>query len=185
MAITKRVDLSDAQVKALSSLVSGRISQNESVLDSHGRDESAFPPVRPSAVVTVHSTDEVSKVLAYCNGEGIPVVAFGVGSSLEGHVLPLFGGISLDLSEMDSIIKISPDDLTVTVQAGVKRMALNKKLSNDGLFFSVDPGADATIGGMTSTGAAGTTTVRYGSMRENVLKLTAVLADGTVIHAGR
>ena len=185
MAFTERVDLTDAQVQALSSLVSGRISQNESVLDAHGRDESAFPPVRPSAVVTVHSTEEVSQVLAYCNSEKIPVVAFGVGSSLEGHVLPLFGGISLDLSEMDKILAISPDDLTVTVQAGVKRMALNKKLANDGLFFSVDPGADATIGGMTSTGAAGTTTVRYGSMRENVLKLTAVLADGTVIHAGR
>jgi D-lactate dehydrogenase (cytochrome) len=120
MAITQRVDLSDAQVKALSSLVSGRISQNESVLDSHGRDESAFPPIRPSAVVTVHTTQEVSNVLAYCNEQKIPVVAFGVGSSLEGHVLPLFGGISLDLSEMDSILKISPDDLTVTVQAGVE-----------------------------------------------------------------
>jgi D-lactate dehydrogenase (cytochrome) len=185
MAFAQRVDLTDVQVKALSLLVDGRISQNESVLDAHGRDESAFPPIRPSAVVMVHSTEEVSKVLAYCNAEKIPVVAFGVGSSLEGHVLPLFGGISLDLSEMDSILKISPDDLTVTVQAGVKRVALNKKLANDGLFFSVDPGADATIGGMTSTGAAGTTTVRYGSMRENVLKLTAVLADGTVIHAGR
>ncbi len=185
MAFTERIDLSDAQVKVISSLVSGRISQNESVLDSHGRDESAFPPIRPSAVVTVHSTEEVSQVLAYCNAEKIPVVAFGAGSSLEGHVLPLFGGISLDLSEMDQILAIAPDDLTVTVQAGVKRMALNKKLSSDGLFFSVDPGADATIGGMTSTGAAGTTTVRYGSMRENVLKLTAVLADGTVIQAGR
>ena len=185
MAFTERVDLSDAQVKAISALVSGRISQNESVLDAHGRDESAFPPIRPSAVVTVHSTEEVSEVLAYCNSEKIPVVAFGAGSSLEGHVLPLFGGISLDLSEMEKIIAVSPDDLTVTVQAGVKRMALNKKLANDGLFFSVDPGADATIGGMTSTGAAGTTTVRYGSMRENVLKLTAVLADGTVIQVGR
>jgi D-lactate dehydrogenase (cytochrome) len=185
MAITQRVELTDAQLQAISLLVDGRITQNQSALDTHGRDESAFPPVRPSAVVTVHSTEEVSKVLAYCNEQKIPVVAFGVGSSLEGHVLPLFGGISMDLSEMDKIIKISPDDLTVTVQAGVKRMALNKKLANDGLFFSVDPGADATIGGMTSTGAAGTTTVRYGSMRENVLKLTAVLADGTVIHAGR
>jgi len=132
-----------------------------------------------------HSTEEVSKVLAYCNSEKIPVVAFGVGSSLEGHVLPLFGGISLDISEMDKILQMSPDDLTVRVQAGVKRMALNKKLSSDGLFFSVDPGADATIGGMTSTGASGTTTVRYGSMRENVLKLTAVLADGTVMEVGR
>jgi D-lactate dehydrogenase (cytochrome) len=185
MAITSRVDLSQSQLEALSALVSGRVSTNESVLDSHGRDESAFPPVRPSAVVMAHSTEEVSKVLAYCNAEKIPVVAFGVGSSLEGHVLPLFGGISLDVSEMDKILQISPDDLTVKVQAGVKRMALNKKLSSDGLLFSVDPGADATIGGMTSTGAAGTTTVRYGSMRENVLKLTAVLADGTVMEVGR
>ena len=185
MTFTSRVDLSKSQIDALSALVSGRVSTNESVLDSHGRDESAFPPVRPSAVVMAHSTEEVSKVLAYCNAQKIPVVAFGVGSSLEGHVLPLFGGISLDLSEMDKILKISPDDLTVKVQAGVKRMALNKKLSSDGLFFSVDPGADATIGGMTSTGAAGTTTVRYGSMRENVLRLTAVLADGTVMEVGR
>ena len=180
-----RTDLSADQIAALGALVSGRISTNDSVLDLHGRDESAFPSVKPSAVITVHSTEEVSAVLKYCNTHDIPVVAFGAGTSLEGHVLPLFGGISLDLSAMDKILEISPDDLTVRVQAGVKRMALNKKIASDGLFFSVDPGADATIGGMTSTGAAGTTTVRYGSMRENVLKLTAVLADGTIIHAGR
>ena len=180
-----RTDLTADQIAELGALVSGRISTNDSVLDLHGRDESAFPPVKPSAVITVHSTEEVSAVLKYCNTQNIPVVAFGAGTSLEGHVLPLFGGISLDLSAMDKILEISPDDLTVRVQAGVKRMALNKKIASDGLFFSVDPGADATIGGMTSTGAAGTTTVRYGSMRENVLKLTAVLADGTIIHAGR
>ncbi len=180
-----RTDLTANQIAELGALVSGRISTNDSVLDLHGRDESAFPPVKPSAVITVHSTEEVSAVLKYCNTQNIPVVAFGAGTSLEGHVLPLFGGISLDLSAMDKILEISPDDLTVRVQAGVKRMALNKKIASDGLFFSVDPGADATIGGMTSTGAAGTTTVRYGSMRENVLKLTAVLADGTIIHAGR
>jgi D-lactate dehydrogenase (cytochrome) len=180
-----RTDLSADQIAALGALVAGRISTNDSVLDLHGRDESAFPPVKPSAVITVHSTEEVSAVLAYCNTHDIPVVAFGAGTSLEGHVLPLFGGVSLDLSAMDKILEVSPDDLTVRVQAGVKRMALNKKIASDGLFFSVDPGADATIGGMTSTGAAGTTTVRYGSMRENVLKLTAVLADGTIIHAGR
>ena len=180
-----RTDLTADQIAALGALVTGRISTNDSVLDLHGRDESAFPPVKPSAVVTVHSTEEVSAVLKYCNTHDIPVVAFGAGTSLEGHVLPLFGGISLDLSAMDKILEISPDDLTVRVQAGVKRMALNKKIASDGLFFSVDPGADATIGGMTSTGAAGTTTVRYGSMRENVLKLTAVLADGTIIHVGR
>lgn len=180
-----RTDLTADQITALGALVAGHISTNDSVLDLHGRDESAFPPVKPSAVITVHSTEEVSAVLAYCNTHDIPVVAFGAGTSLEGHVLPLFGGISLDLSAMDKILEISPDDLTVRVQAGVKRMALNKKIASDGLFFSVDPGADATIGGMTSTGAAGTTTVRYGSMRENVLKLTAVLADGTIIYAGR
>ena len=180
-----RVDLTPQQVSEIGALVNGRISTNQSVLELHGRDESAFPPINPSAVVTVHSTEEVSKVLKYCNENLIPVVAFGAGTSLEGHVLPLYGGISLDLSEMDSILEVNPEDLTVKVQAGVKRMALNKKISSDGLFFSVDPGADATIGGMTSTGAAGTTTVRYGSMRENVLKLTAVLADGTIIRTGR
>jgi D-lactate dehydrogenase (cytochrome) len=131
------------------------------------------------------STDEVSKVLKYCNEEKIPVVAFGAGSSLEGHVLPLFGGISLDLTEMSKIIEIRADDLLVRVEPGVHRMALNEKLASSGLFFSVDPGADATLGGMASTGAAGTTTVRYGSMRENVLALTAVMADGTIIQTGR
>lgn len=180
-----RTDLTSEQIASLGALVSGRISTNESILDLHGRDESAFPPIKPSAVINVKSTEEVSAVLKFCHDQDIPVVAFGAGTSLEGHVLPLFGGISLDVSDMDAIISINPDDLTVRVQAGVRRMALNKKLSSDGLFFSVDPGADATIGGMTSTGAAGTTTIRYGSMRENVLKLKAVLADGTIIETGR
>lgn len=181
----QRVDLTAAQIDHLKTLVSGQVSTNETVLDQHGRDESAIPPVRPSAVVMPHSTEEVSKVLAYCNQERIPVVAFGAGSSLEGHVLPLFGGISMDLTEMNNVIEIRPDDLLVRVQPGVHRMALNEKLASSGLFFSVDPGADATLGGMASTGAAGTTTVRYGSMRDNVLAMTAVMADGTVVHTGR
>ena len=104
-----RTDLSADQIAELGALVSGRISTNDSVLDLHGRDESAFPPVKPSAVVTVHSTEEVAAVLKYCNTHDIPVVAFGAGTSLEGHVLPLFGGISLDLSAMDKILEISPD----------------------------------------------------------------------------
>ena len=129
-----RIELTTDQIAALGALVDGRISTNDSVLDLHGRDESAFPPVKPSAVITVHTTQEVSDVLKYCNSHDIPVVAFGAGTSLEGHVLPLYGGISLDLSAMDKILEISPDDLTVRVQAGVKRMALNKKISSDGLF---------------------------------------------------
>ena len=183
--VNKRVDLSPHQIEHLKSLVTGLVSTNETVLDQHGRDESAIPPVRPSAVVMPQSTEEVSKVLAYCNAERIPVVAFGAGSSLEGHVLPLFGGISLDLTQMNKIIEIRPDDLLVRVQPGVHRVALNEKISSSGLFFSVDPGADATLGGMAATGAAGTTTVRYGSMRDNVLALTAVMADGTVFKTGR
>ena len=183
--INKRVDLTPVQIEHLRTLVTGAVSTNETILDQHGRDESAIPPVRPSAVVMPHSTEEVSNVLKYCNSEKIPVVAFGAGSSLEGHVLPLFGGISLDLTEMNKIIEIRPDDLLVRVEPGVHRMALNEKLASNGLFFSVDPGADATLGGMASTGAAGTTTVRYGSMRDNVLAMTAVMADGTVIKTGR
>ena len=183
--LNKRVDLSQIQIEHLKTLVSGSVSTNEAILDQHGRDESAIPPVRPSAVVMPQNTNEVSKVLKYCNAEKIPLVAFGAGSSLEGHVLPLFGGISLDLTEMNKIIEIKPDDLVVRVEPGVHRMALNDKLANQGLFFSVDPGADATLGGMASTGAAGTTTVRYGSMRDNVLALTAVMADGTIIRTGR
>ncbi|MEY3889987.1 MAG: hypothetical protein RLY62_169 [Actinomycetota bacterium] len=183
--INKRVDLTSVQIEHLKTLVSGAVSTNETVLDQHGRDESAIPPVRPSAVVMPHSTDEVSNVLKYCNAEKIPVVAFGAGSSLEGHVLPLFGGISLDLTQMNKIIEIRPDDLLVRLEPGVHRVALNEKLAGHGLFFSVDPGADATLGGMASTGAAGTTTVRYGSMRDNVLAITAVMADGTVIRTGR
>jgi D-lactate dehydrogenase (cytochrome) len=180
-----RVDLTPSQIADLQTLVAGQVSTNESVLDQHGRDESAFPPVRPSAVVMASTNEEVSRVLKYCNEQRIPVVAFGAGSSLEGHVLPLHGGVSLDLTPMNKIIEIRPDDLLVRVEAGVHRVALNEKLAVHGLFFSVDPGADATLGGMAATGAAGTTTVRYGSMRENVMAMTAVMADGTIIKTGR
>ena len=180
-----RVELTNKQIAAIGVLVGGRITQNDSVLDSHSHDESAFPPVKPSAVVSPNTTEEVSQVLAFCNAEKIPVVAFGAGTSLEGHVVPLRGGISLDLTNMNRIIEIRPDDLLVRVETGVTRKALNDKLAPQGLFFSVDPGADATLGGMAATCAAGTTTVRYGTMRENVMALTAVLADGTIIRTGR
>jgi D-lactate dehydrogenase (cytochrome) len=128
----KRVDLSSEQIEHLKTLVTGLVSTNETVLAQHGRDESAIPPVNPSAVVMPQSTEEVSKVLAYCNQQKIPVVAFGAGSSLEGHVLPLFGGISLDLTQMNKIIDVRADDLLVRVQPGVHRVALNEKLANSG-----------------------------------------------------
>jgi len=180
-----RVDVTPDQIATLQTLATGGVSTNESSLDQHGHDESAFTPVQPSVVVLPCTTQEVSAVLSFCNQERIPVVAFGAGTSLEGHVVPIYGGVSLDLTQMNRIIEVRPDDLLVRVETGVQRKALNEKLSKDGLFFSVDPGADATLGGMAATGAAGTTTVRYGSMRENVMALTAVLADGTVIHTGR
>ena len=185
MATRQRVELSAEQIAAFKSIFQDRCVTTESVLDEHGRDESAFPPVMPSAVIYAKSTEEVSQVMKMCHEQSIPVVPFGAGTSLEGHVLPIFGGISLDISMMNKILEITSEDLLVRVQGGVLRVALNEKLANSGLFFSVDPGADATLGGMASTGASGTTTVKYGSMRENVLAMTVVLSDGTVINTGR
>lgn len=143
-----RVELTSSQISDLGLIVNGRIFTTPSVLDQHGHDESAFSSSLPSAVVMVSTAEEVSKVLAYCNEERIPVVAFGAGTSLEGHVVPLFGGVSLDLINMNRILEVRSDDLLVRVQAGVHRVALNEKLANDGLFFSVDPGADATLRAM-------------------------------------
>jgi D-lactate dehydrogenase (cytochrome) len=161
-----------------------RVSDGESVLDSHAGDLSYHPPRRPDVVVFPESTAEVSAVLAYANEAGVPVVPFGAGTSLEGHVIPLHGGISLDLTRLDAIVALRPDDLTATVQAGVTRSQLDAAAGPHGLWFPVDPGADATLGGMAATNASGTTTVRYGGMRAHVLALEVVLAGGRVIHAG-
>lgn len=185
MGAKQRVELNFEQIQLFKAMFENRFVTTESVLDEHGRDESAFPPAMPSAVIYAKTTDEVSRVMKICSEQNIPVVPFGAGTSLEGHVLPIFGGISLDISLMNSIIEIAPEDLLVRVEGGVRRVALNEKLANLGLFFSVDPGADATLGGMASTGASGTTTVKYGSMRENVLAMTVVLSDGTIIKTGR
>jgi D-lactate dehydrogenase (cytochrome) len=162
----------------------GRVSSGDSDRDLHAADISFHRPRRPDVVVYPASTGEVSRVLALADERRIPVTPFGAGSSLEGHVIPTQGGISLDLSRLDRILEISAGDLTATVQAGVTRGALARAAGEHGLFFAVDPGADATLGGMAATNAAGTTTIRYGKMRANVLALEAVLPGGSVIRTG-
>jgi D-lactate dehydrogenase (cytochrome) len=171
-------------IAALRALLGERLSTSPSVRDLHGRDESAFAPALPDAVAFPRSTEEVAAVVRVCSDHAVPMIAFGTGSSLEGHILATDGGISIDMSLMDRIIRVSVDDLDATVQAGVRRTVLERSLGGDGLFFSVDPGADASFGGMAATSASGTNTVRYGTMRENVLSLQVVLADGRVIETG-
>jgi D-lactate dehydrogenase (cytochrome) len=160
------------------------VNAGESALDQHGGDLSYHPSARPEIVVYPESTEEVARVLAYADEHGVPVVPFGAGTSLEGHVIPLRGGISLDLTRLSDIVAVRPEDLTATVQAGVTRLQLEAVLGPQGLWFPVDPGADATLGGMAATNASGTTTVRYGGMRAHVLELEVVLPGGRVIRAG-
>jgi D-lactate dehydrogenase (cytochrome) len=162
-----------------------RVTDGESVLDGHsGGDLTYHRPRRPDAVVFPTSTREVAAILSHANEAGVAVVPFGAGTSVEGHVIPVRGGISIDLTRMDRILAVRPADLTTTVQPGVTREALNRKLGEAGLFFPVDPGADASLGGMAATNASGTTTVRYGGMRAQVLALEVVLADGSVVRTG-
>jgi D-lactate dehydrogenase (cytochrome) len=161
-----------------------RISTSESVLDQHGQDLSYHAHQPPDAVVYPESTQEVAAVVRWANEQRVPVVPFGAGTSLEGHVIPVYGGISLDLTHMDRVLELHPDDLAAVVQPGVMREALNRAAGEHGLFFPVDPGADASLGGMAATNASGTTTVRYGGMRSQVLALQVVLADGTVLRTG-
>ncbi len=171
-------------IAALRELLGERLSTSPSARDLHGRDESSLAPSAPDAVAFPRSTEEVAAIVRVCAQHGMPVIAFGAGSSLEGHVIATRGGVSLDTQLMDAIRRVSAEDLDATVQAGVRRKVLEGRLGGDGLFFSVDPGADASLGGMAATGASGTNTVRYGTMRENVLDLEVVLADGRVIHTG-
>ena len=176
--------LTEAAQALREALGEDRVRDGDSERDLHAGDLSFHAPHRPDLVVYPSSTDEVARVLTLANGHRIPVTPFGVGTSLEGHVIPVHGGISLDLSRLDRILEISPENLTATVQAGVTRLTLARAAGQHGLFFPVDPGADATLGGMAATNAAGTTTVRYGKMRANTLALEAVLADGRVIRTG-
>jgi D-lactate dehydrogenase (cytochrome) len=154
------------------------------VLDQHARDLSKHEPRRPDVVVLPETTDEVSRILAFASAQGVPVVPFGAGTSLEGHVIPVAGGISLSTARMNRLLALRPDELNASVQPGLTRLALNAAAGEHGLFFPVDPGADASLGGMAATNASGTTTVRYGGMRRNVLALEVALADGTVVRTG-
>ena len=176
--------LPEALLQALQARFAAQFSTALALREQHGRDESAFSVAPPDAVLFAHSTQDVSDALRLCAQFKTPVIPFGVGSSLEGHVLAVQGGISLDLSRMNQVLHIHAEDLTVTVQPGVTRKQLNAAVKSTGLFFPIDPGADASLGGMCATRASGTNAVRYGTMRENVLALEVVTAGGEVIHTG-
>jgi len=172
-------------IAALQSRFGTNCSTAQVIREQHGRDESAFTHVPPpAAVVFAESTQDVSDAVVLAARYQVPVIPFGVGSSLEGHLLAVQGGISLDVSRMNKVLHIHAEDLTVTVQPGVTRKQLNEELKSTGLFFPIDPGADASIGGMSATRASGTNAVRYGTMRENVLALEVVTASGEVIRTG-
>lgn len=175
-----------ACLDALRARFADRFSVAQAVCEHHGRDESPYPPMLPDAVVFARTTEEVAAVAQLCNEHRVPLIPYGAGSSLEGHLLAIQGGISLDLSQMNQLLAINAEDLTATVQAGVTRKQLNEEIRDTGLFFPIDPGADASLGGMAATRASGTNAVRYGTMRENVVSLTVVTADGRVVRtAGR
>lgn len=173
-----------AACDALAQLLGPRFSRAQADRDLHGQSETFHRAPPPDAVVWPLDTAEVSAILKICHAHHVPVIGWGTGTSLEGHALAVQGGIVIDLLRMDRVVQIRAEDLQVTVQPGLTREALNTELRTTGLFFPVDPGANASLGGMASTRASGTTAVRYGTMRDNVLALQVVLADGTVIRTG-
>ncbi|MFT7496966.1 MAG: D-lactate dehydrogenase (cytochrome), partial [Urechidicola sp.] len=181
--ITPNIKL-EGIIPQLVELLGRRLSTADSVLHQHGRGESWHPTQAPDAVCFAQTNEEVSAIVGLCAEAKVPVIAFGAGTSLEGHVQATRGGICIDLSEMNAVIDVNNDDLDCRVQAGVTRKQLNQYLHDSGLFFPVDPGADASIGGMVATRASGTNAVRYGTMRDNVLALTVVTASGEIIKTG-
>jgi D-lactate dehydrogenase (cytochrome) len=178
-------ELDAALAADLRALLGDRVTTARAVREHHGKDESYFPHAAPDAVVFPHSTEEVRDIVNLCRRYHAPLIPFGVGTSVEGHVLAVRGGVCVDLGQMNKVLAVHVEDLDATVQAGVTRKALNEEIRHTGLFFPIDPGADATLGGMAATRASGTNAVRYGTMRENVLGLTVVTADGRIIRTSR
>ncbi len=180
----ERRPVPELMLQALRAQFGERCSTVAAVREQHGRDESPFPVTPPEVVVFCESTDEVACVVRLAAAHAVPVIPFGIGSSLEGQLLAVQGGVSIDLSRMTRIVRVHAEDLTATVEAGVTREQLNHELKDQGLFFPIDPGANASLGGMAATRASGTNAVRYGTMRENVLGLTVVTASGEIIRTG-
>ncbi|HIN00703.1 MAG TPA: FAD-binding protein [Deltaproteobacteria bacterium] len=181
---TNSTSLKDPCLQELQKLLGERLSMSNSVREQHGRDESFHASAPPEAVAFVECNEEVAEIVRICVQYQKPIIPFGTGTSLEGHVAALHGGVCLDVSGMNQVLEVNENDLDCRVQAGVTRKQLNQHLRNSGLFFPIDPGADASLGGMTATRASGTNAVRYGTMRENVLGLTVVTADGRIIRTG-
>src|SRR3982751_1166567 len=171
-------------LQGLSERFGERCSTGQAVRDQHGRDGSPYDTTPPDCVVFPTTRAEVAEVVRLCARYRVPVIAYGAGTSIEGHIMAVEGGVTVDLSRMNNVIAVNGEDLTASVEAGVTRKQLNAEIKHTGLFFPVDPGADATLGGMAATRASGSNAVRYGTMRENVLGLRAVTAEGEVIRTG-